>query len=46
MMLIERGLRQDMAAEIAVEFPPTGVCLHLRAPLPQRRPTLTEAGSA
>jgi two-component system CheB/CheR fusion protein len=46
MMLIERGLRQDMAAEIAVEFPPTGVCLHLRAPLPQRRATLTEAGSA
>jgi two-component system CheB/CheR fusion protein len=34
MTLIERGLRQDMAAEIQVEFPATGVHARLRAPLP------------
>ncbi|WP_419759994.1 CheR family methyltransferase [Acidisoma sp.] len=33
MLLIERGLKQDMSAEIKVEFPPTGVCARLRAPL-------------
>jgi two-component system, chemotaxis family, CheB/CheR fusion protein len=33
MMLIERGLKQDMAAEISVEFRGTGVCARLRAPL-------------
>jgi two-component system CheB/CheR fusion protein len=33
MMLIERGLKQDMGAEIEVEFRPTGVCARLRAPL-------------
>ena len=32
-MLIERGLKQDMSAEIKVEFLPQGVCARLRAPL-------------
>jgi two-component system CheB/CheR fusion protein len=33
MVLIERGLKQDMSAEITVEFRPTGVCARMRAPL-------------
>jgi two-component system CheB/CheR fusion protein len=33
MTLIERGLKQDMAAEILLDFPVTGVSARLRAPL-------------
>jgi two-component sensor histidine kinase len=33
MTLIERGLKQDMSAEIQMEFRPTGVCARMRAPL-------------
>jgi two-component system, chemotaxis family, CheB/CheR fusion protein len=33
MTLIERGLRQDMSAEVTVDFPPEGVRATLRAPL-------------
>ena len=36
MTLIERGLRQDMSAEVSVEFPPDGVTAVLRAPLSSR----------
>ena len=32
MMLIERGLTQDMSAEVDVEFAPAGVKAVLRAP--------------
>jgi hypothetical protein len=34
MMLIERGLKQDMAAEVDLEFDTAGVKATLRAPLP------------
>jgi two-component system CheB/CheR fusion protein len=33
MVLVERGLRQDMGAEVSVEFAPTGVTASVRAPL-------------
>jgi hypothetical protein len=33
MTLIERGLRQDVAAEVAVEFATTGVHARVRAPV-------------
>jgi two-component system CheB/CheR fusion protein len=33
MMLIERGLKQDMSAEVTVDFQPAGVRATLRAPL-------------
>ena len=33
MMLIERGLKQDMSADVTVEFPATGVRATVRAPL-------------
>jgi two-component system CheB/CheR fusion protein len=33
MMLIERGLKQDMAADVTVEFHPAGVKAAVRAPL-------------
>jgi two-component sensor histidine kinase len=33
MTLIERGLRQDMSAEVTVDFHPEGVRATLRAPL-------------
>jgi two-component system, chemotaxis family, CheB/CheR fusion protein len=33
MVLIERGLKQDMSAEVAVDFQPAGVKATLRAPL-------------
>ena len=33
MTLIERGLRQDMSAEVEITFPPDGVRATLRAPL-------------
>jgi two-component system CheB/CheR fusion protein len=38
MTLIERGLKQDMSAEVTVEFPPEGVRATLRAPLSLRNP--------
>ena len=42
-MLIERGLKQDMSAEIKVEFPPDGVRAWLRAPVKPQRTALPEA---
>ena len=35
MTLIERGLRQDMGADVHIEFAPSGVIATLEAPLPQ-----------
>jgi two-component system CheB/CheR fusion protein len=46
MTLIERGLQQDMSAEIQVEFPVTGVRARLRAPLPPQRTAPPQAGPA
>jgi two-component sensor histidine kinase len=46
MMLIERGLQQDMSAEIRVEFPVTGVRARLRAPLAPQRMGPPEADPA
>ncbi len=43
MMLIERGLKQDMAAEITVEFSPAGIHARLRAPLPHQGTATIEA---
>jgi two-component system CheB/CheR fusion protein len=43
LMLIERGLRQDMQAEVTVAFPPTGVCMRLRAPLLPEGPATADA---
>jgi two-component sensor histidine kinase len=43
MTLIERGLKQDMSADIAVEFLPTGVAAKLRAPLPPQGAAPAEA---
>ena len=43
MMLIERGLRQDMSAEVEVEFSPAGVRARLRAPL-EAPPRMTVTG--
>ncbi|MEO5698704.1 MAG: PAS domain-containing protein [Burkholderiaceae bacterium] len=44
MTLIERGLRQDMSAEVEVTFPADGVRAKLRAPL--RRPAGSALGGA
>jgi two-component system CheB/CheR fusion protein len=44
MTLIERGLKQDMSAEVQVDFPATGVTAHLRAPLQPQGPAASEAG--
>ena len=46
MLLIERGLKQDMSAEIKVEIVPTGVCARLRAPLQRQGTAIMEADSA
>jgi two-component system CheB/CheR fusion protein len=46
MMLIERGLKQDMSAEITVEFLPAGVSARLRAPLPPQGAAPAEANPA
>ena len=44
MMLIERGLKQDMSAEVTIDFDPNGVQATLRAPLPVGSPA--ESSSA
>ncbi|MBW4022876.1 MAG: hypothetical protein HIU92_06985 [Proteobacteria bacterium] len=43
MTLIERGLRQDMSAEIHVEFLPSGVHAKLRAPISSQPALSTQA---
>ena len=46
MMLIERGLKQDMSAEIKLDFVSTGVCARLRAPLRRPGPARAENDAA
>ncbi|MCB8881154.1 PAS domain-containing protein [Acidisoma cellulosilytica] len=45
MTLIERGLRQDMSAEVSIEFLPTGVSAKLRAPMPLIEPPPQQGAS-
>jgi two-component sensor histidine kinase len=45
MTLIERGLKQDMAADIQLEFRPTGVWARMRAPLHPQALVVPEGGS-
>jgi two-component sensor histidine kinase len=43
MTLIKRGLKQDMSAEVTVDFDPDGVQATLRAPLSDTGPILSHA---